>query len=206
VILSGIVVGIFRYQKLSEPLRLVTILLLITFISEAIGRVLAWSIRNSSPVYHFYSPLECLLLLLIFSRLTRRKSNKYIIKYTFVGLILWSVLNSLFLQGFYEFNSNIDIIKMPATFCIASIIVFEMLEPSEQDNSIFTSEMIIIISVLWFNIAAFIFYVSYNYLLKSGVDKKTLNLVHFVSNIVYYLLLLVAVSTYKAKKEINYER
>src|SRR5690348_1742453 len=113
VILSGVVFGLFYLRRLSSPLKWVTALLSITFISEIMSRVWGLYYHTSYPVYHFYSPAECFLLLFILYSIANKPIQKRMIAITFSCLVIFSIINSIFIQTIYEFNSNIDLAKMP---------------------------------------------------------------------------------------------
>src|SRR5688572_4639924 len=89
IIAIGVIIALVRFRKLNKAQQYLGWLLLSTLISEIISRVLAVKIRNSSPVYHFYSPIELLFLALILCNISKSSSNKRLITWLFVAAAIF---------------------------------------------------------------------------------------------------------------------
>lgn len=191
--------GILRYKHLPDYLRAVVFLLSVTFLSELVGRYLAYAIHNSNPVYHFYSALELACLGGFFYKVSKVGWIKKASIVIYAGLILISCINSLYFQTFYQFNSNIDLIKMPVTFLVSAIVLINLFFSDTEEDASFWPRTIAIIAFFWFNAASFVFYVFYNFFLNNGFEKSYLNILHFVSNIIFYFLLFISLVVYNLK-------
>lgn len=98
--------GAIFFRGLSRTLKILSCFLFITVISEGISLVLYTKGMNNLFLFHAYAYLELGFTSIIFYRLTSSQNWRLIIKLLLAGFIIFSVLNSIFLEGFYEFNAN----------------------------------------------------------------------------------------------------
>ena len=67
ILLLVIGIGMAKYRKLDTSYQLLTIFIIYTFISEAVARVLAVTVKNSCPPYHLYEPVQFFFISIIIS-------------------------------------------------------------------------------------------------------------------------------------------
>jgi hypothetical protein len=207
LILCGVITGLVLYRRLNRQLKFVCLLLCMTFISEIISRVLAIKIRNSNPEYHFYGVAECILLMGVLYHITPKDSRKKIISGVFIGLAVFSIVNSIFFQGLYEYNSNLDLVKIPLTVIIAILLIFDKLNLDEKEKYLLTPDLLVLIAILWFNLFSFIYNASHNYLVANKKRYDWLDDLHYYSNLFYYSLLLVSFLVFiKTRPDANERR
>lgn len=192
LLLISAITGLLKFRKLEPGYRYLTVLLIITFISEVISRVLIAEIRNSSPVYHFFSPLELVLLAFILWNLSLSPIIRRSVIVVYAGLVVFSIINSLFFQHLMTFNSNIDIVKMPACFFMAFLVLAEKNHNMINKSALLDADILVLIAIIWFNMVSFFFMVSHNYLIDQGISTRMIANIHYASNIIYYLLYLIA--------------
>lgn len=200
LLLIGSFIGLLIYRSLNFQLRWTTLLLVFTFVSESIGRVLAYLIKNSNPAYHFYTPIEGLCLGFILYGITNNLITRRVITTVFLSVILFSILNSFVFQSLYEFNSNADIAKMPLAILVSFMVLFESIN-SQEKKYLLSSDLILVVGIIWFNVSSFVFIAAHDYLIKSGISTRSLGNIHYFSNIIYYSLLTASLVVFK--KEIN---
>jgi hypothetical protein len=82
------------------------ILLLLTITSEAVAEVMARKFGNNLHVYHFYNPLEFLVICFYFNERIKALKRRHIGIWIGISGILLSVLNSIYLQPTNTINSN----------------------------------------------------------------------------------------------------
>jgi hypothetical protein len=193
ILLTGAIAGFIHYRKLEPEFKIITILLLITLISESITRVLAVTIRNTSPVYHFYSPIEYIGWALAFYYLAISFTLKRLILFSIVVFVILSVLNSLFLQTWLMLNSNADLMKTLLTSTFSFFVLLEQIKQSAKSRKLLNAHIILILAVLWFNLQSFFFFAFHNYFLSKKVKMLYMYDIHYVSNIIYYILIVVAI-------------
>lgn len=100
ILLISILIGLFRYSRLSARYKMLLLLISLVFISEIVSRCLAIAFENSRPTYHILIPLQCILYGIIYGLAQPNKKMCY----AFFGLATCaSVLNSFFFQSIYQF-------------------------------------------------------------------------------------------------------
>lgn len=171
----------------------IIILLGVTFASEIISRILAYEIRNSNPAYHFFTPVQITLWAIFFLLALKNKKIRVIISILALALILFSIVNSILWEGLKIFPENV--LRMECIFLIlggASLFIEKLDEPSSEN--IFKNPLFIIsVAVLWFNLISFIFFESHNFFLRNKIPAHSIRTIHYISNYVYYLIILVAI-------------
>jgi hypothetical protein len=190
LILLAAIIGFIRFRHLSIPLKGLTLLLGCTFISETVSRILGKIIKNSNPVYHFYSPIEAIGLGFILYHISASHLNRKLVVAGLSCIFLFSIINSLFIQTFMTFNSNVDLFKMPLCVLLAVLIFLEIFT-----RSTFTrNEILVLVAIIIFNSLSFFFIVAHNYLVEKGISTKSIGSIHYFSNIIYYTLFLIALA------------
>lgn len=186
--------GVVRYKKLSTPFRILTVLIGITIVSEITSRILINYIHNSSPAYHFFIPIQFVLLFTIYGYLIESFKNKAFLAVASVLFVVLCFINFSFLQGFLLFPSNVLLLSS-VVFIILSLLIFHQMFNSVDQESLFIK------SVFWFNCAillfftvTFLFWSFYNYLLRHKISTRPFATFIYYVNIVYYLMLACALA------------
>lgn len=189
------ITGMVKYKKLTTPFRLLVALILITIISEVSSRFFAYRIRNSSPPYHFYAPIQLLLYAAIYFRLLKNARTKTFILYGTPVLVIFSMLNSIFLQDLYTFPSN-SIITISFMLIVLSLLYFrEMLQYPLQISLVRQSTFWFNCAVLVFFCTTFFIYCFYNYFLIYHIKTKLISTINYIMTIAYYSVLTFAMLT-----------
>jgi hypothetical protein len=193
VILMGCIAGIVFFRRSGNALKCVIFLLLATLASETASRILAFKIHNSNPPYHFLSVAECVFLMGTLYYLSDNKRIKKTIVTIYVALIIFSVVNSFFIQTILEFNSNIELIKAPLTIFATILVTFEKINMGPDGRFMTNEELVILVAILWYHITSLVFTATHNYLVLHNIDLPWLDLLNFYLNIIYYLLFFSAI-------------
>lgn len=96
---------LIRHRYIDKPTRTIWVLLLFTLLGEIVSEYYAVKYGNNMPVYHFYNPIELLIISIYFNyrvEYFKVRSLGFIIGG--LGLII-GILNTLFIQGIKELNS-----------------------------------------------------------------------------------------------------
>ena len=104
-LVPALVAAIF-FRGLSQTLKILAYFLFFTIVSEGISLVLYTKVMNNLFLFHIYAYLELGTIALIFYRLSKSHNWRLMIKLLVAGFVVFSILNSIFLEGFLEFNSN----------------------------------------------------------------------------------------------------
>jgi len=202
IVLISFLIGIVKFSKLNVAYKLVTFLLVYTFFSEIGSRILAAQIKNSSPIYHLYIPVQFCFLYLSYLFLfgIRNKLSLILIPSLF---FLFSILNLLFLQNRFRFPSNTILISS-CFFIIMALLFFRKMLNSINYESIFKQD------IFWFNSSilisftiSFLFWGFYNYLLSHKISTKPISTIVYVINIICYSMLGVALALTKNNNALN---
>ena len=185
--------GISRFNNLTVPFKVLTILLLITLFSEIISRILVVKIRNSNPPYHIYVILQFAATAFIYSRLITGWRLHKLILLSVIPFTIFSVVNTLFVQKFFSFPSNMIMLSYIVFITFALTLFIQMLD-SPKETAIFKQ------SVFWFNSAILIYSVTVpvcfgvlSYLIKHNLDNRLLSDILLYFTLVYYLTLGYAI-------------
>lgn len=197
IILTGLVTGIL-YAKNQKSLRPVVILLGVTIISEISSRILAHTIKNSNPPYHFLSPLQCILWGFFFYFEFEKIKIKKLSLYFCIAIAIFSIFNSLVLQTLLKYPDNILKIQSFVFIVFGFLLFIEKLDYTSNKNIFKNSGFILSIAIIWFYLISFIFNNFYTYSLQIKL-KDTMRLINYVSNYLFYSL--IAVSMYLSKNE-----
>jgi len=192
IIAIGFVIGVINFKG-NKQFRPIVILLGSTLISEIASRVLAYQIRNSNPAYHFFTPIQILLWAIFFLLVITNQKVKMIIFFCSSLLILFSIINTLFWQGLKIFPENVLRIQTIFMIFCSMCLFIEMMDRPSGENIFKNPFFIITIGVLWFNLLSFIFFQSHNFFLKNKIPAYSLRTIQYISNYVYYLIILVAI-------------
>lgn len=119
--LTASAVSLFLWKRLSKADRWIAVLLCTTFLSELLTEYFGNRFRNNMPVYHFFNPVQYLLLCLYFNEsITKLKRHNTGI-WIGIGGVLLSVYTNFFVQDIYTFPSIFLIFE---SFMIIALCLF----------------------------------------------------------------------------------
>jgi hypothetical protein len=185
--------GIVRFNKLTVPFKVLTVLMLITLISEITSRILVARIRNSNPPYHILVILEFAATAFIYSRLITGWRLHKLVLLSIIPFTILSVANTLFVQNFLSFPS-LPIMLSYIIFIAFALILFIQMLDSPKEITIFKQ------SVFWFNSAILIYSVTVpicfgvlNYMTRHHLNNALLGDLLLYFTLIYYLTIGYAI-------------
>jgi hypothetical protein len=98
-------VAVFRLDRLPRYAVPIIWLLVLSGVTQLTITFLAESTRNNMPFFHVYTPIELLLLLWFFNRLLDSAAATRYLAAVGAAFLGFAVLNTLYLQDLYRFNS-----------------------------------------------------------------------------------------------------
>lgn len=200
IILAGGITGLLKWSYLTRPFKLLSGLLLVTFVSETAAYISAIIIRSNVLVFNIFDPVEVIFFTFIFSYIFislryRRMIILSGIIITFL-IILTSVLK---LQG--NLINTIAIVIKSNFYIILSLLKFkEILLNPEEDNLLKEPVFWVCSSVLFFFSINLLYWASSNYLEKYDHRYNLAWLLNY-SNIIFYLLILYSFLLIKKNKK-----
>jgi hypothetical protein len=186
--------GVRRYKDQSMPFKILIILIGLTVLSESIGRFLAIKYHNSMPVYHIISPIEYICITLIYIKFLRHK-KLVAVKLLAIPLILFSIFNTLFIQGFKSFPSN-GIMLFQIVYLGYSMLGFSQMLLNNSTASIRKQSFFWLnTSLLFFSSTQLLLFGLVNYANGLGLNLIPLLIFSYIINMAYYVLLTKAIIT-----------
>lgn len=197
--------GVENYSKLSTPFKVVTILIGCTLLSEMLSRIAIEIGGKSFPVYHFFIPIQFILLSSVYSYLLDNRVVKKNYRYGVVIFICLCLINGFFYQSLSKFPSN-TLLLSSLIMIFLSLLLFRQIFYYEDNERLSNS------SQFWFNCAVlvfftitFLFWSLYNSLLRNKISTKPFATFIYFVNIFFYLLLgwaiVLKIKAYKPVKD-----
>lgn len=105
-LLLSCMLGVFWWQRLPRPFQTVVVFLLFNLLIEIGARIGAVVFRQNLPLLHLYTLGECWLLSMFYRQILEENSifQRYF-QWILGSVLTLVVLNSIFLQGIFEYNS-----------------------------------------------------------------------------------------------------
>jgi len=200
LLLSTTIFGIARYKKLAIPFKLLTGIIGITFIVESINWELAMHNHDSRYLAHIMSLAEINFYFPIFYFLFREKKIKKII----IGLIIFfnffSIINSFFLQPYYNnFPSNV-LLPVEICYAILSLVMFRQMLYNTLAISIIKQSIFCYTSGMLFLSTSLFFYLGLNnYFVIHHLNFHILGTFVYGINLIFYTM--AGYSIYRNSKE-----
>ncbi|TKC10505.1 hypothetical protein FA048_09990 [Pedobacter polaris] len=190
-------VAIYNYRYIN---RLFKILLYYLVVSGSINLIaILKSGSNNLPLLHIYTVVEFLFLAVYFAGINHNKTIK---KYSYLIIVIFPLLclvNVLFFQSKYQFNSYVRPLEALIFICYSLLYFFNLVD-TDPDQSWYSNGLNLINAglLLYFSGSLFVFILSNVITFKLSHDAKMLiwNL-HNSLVVVLYLLMAFGFSKWK---------
>lgn len=189
IIFLGFVAGISGMKRRRSFVPIV-ILLEVTFICEFFSRIYAYCLENSNPVYHLLSPFQVLLIGAFFRMEFTTRGNKKVTFWLCTCLIVMSLLNSMFVQSIFKFPDNTLRVQSACFIALGFLLVAQKIDEPSKNNILKDPVFMVAVGVIWFNLISFIFFNFHQALVKNILSLDLMRIINYVSNYVFYLILL----------------
>lgn len=154
VFTAGIYAAII-YKSLRDELRAFAWFLFIGGILHLISLILWFNVLNNMPVLHVLVPATVLLLIRYYQIVMRGYLQPQILQITAIVFLLFSVLNSLFLQPIDSFNSYALTLESVLLIILSLATFLLLLNKTVSEEKLTTTK-----SVRWINSGIFIYHSS----------------------------------------------
>lgn len=98
-------IGLWRFRRLDDKLKLLTGLLCIGAVTELVANILAEFRINNLPILHFYSIAEFALLFTIYHLYFRNIISRRTYLLGLSGFVVFALINAFYIQDLYGFNT-----------------------------------------------------------------------------------------------------
>ena len=105
MMLIATTISIIKWRRLTRPDRIISILLLLTIVSEAIGYFFIVTYQNNMYVYHVFSPIELGFLAFYYNEAIPFFRKKHVGLYISLSGVILTILNACYLQPIKTFPS-----------------------------------------------------------------------------------------------------
>lgn len=194
ILLMGSILGVLHFKELNQSMKILCILLIITFFSESLSEMLYINLKNNLPIFHIYNPIQFTLLAIAYNY---ELKNRMVIYFFIIIYIISSIINSIFFQSFFdEFCSNSININFILVCYICLWYLYRLLH--EDTNNKFSNYPLFWISI------GYLFANSTNLvglgLFNTITDKEISNIFQNVRNFVNWFLYIVYIFAFYSKQ------
>ena len=183
--------GFIKFKKLSSPYKLLTVFILITFISESATRIFIKEYRNSCPPYHVYQPLQYFFITTFY--LCHLKKSTSLISWSWVVFTLYFIVNSAFFQDVWTVPTNAMLI-VNIVYVLCSLQLFKTMLLHASEQPLFRQ------GLFWYNTSTLILFTFnffcwsfYNVLLKLENNLAALTDITYFLSMQYYIVTGIAI-------------
>jgi lysylphosphatidylglycerol synthetase-like protein (DUF2156 family) len=180
-------IGVKNYRSLSNDLKAMTLYMVFCFLTEIPTDYLAICRMNNLSILHIYTPIEFAFLAYAYSFHIDKVISKRTLLVLTIGFILFSFLNTIFIQPLHTFNSYARCVEILLVILLALCYVYSLIMNNEQ-------RVLRTIPMFWINTAVLIYFtagfflylVSNNTVGLSPQINRLIWLAHTILSMGYY--------------------
>ncbi|MBL7757338.1 MAG: hypothetical protein JNL59_08090 [Chitinophagaceae bacterium] len=189
-----------RRQQLAVRHWILFAYLIITLLGNILARYLAQHGIRNTPLFHLHTIVEMVLFSFFFRTLFREKIIRAVIIVVAIVFSLYAVVNFIFLQSIYSFNTYTRPIEA-ITLILLCVMYWWKGETAEDDRpwTAIADNWAVSGIFFYFSSALFLFIFS-NYLLQHVSKQANVLVWNIHAGIVLLLYLLLAVTFLKSKR------
>lgn len=186
-------IGLLFWRRQLPPMKIIIVFLLFNLTIEIGARIVGILYRNNLPLLHLYTFGECLLFSLFYRQVLDEKSvfKRYFYQVLGVTLIL-VVLNTIFLQGIFQFNSYAKTLVQVLIILYALDYAFRFSEEEEQHTIVNRSLRLINAAVLIYYCGSLFIFMSSTFEIETGGALQILWDINTVLNLIFQIVVLIA--------------
>ncbi len=199
---AALLVSLFCYQSIKDkPLRWFIPFLLLTLSIELVGRYLRTEMHEvNSWLYNFFIPIEYFFYGFLFYSYTEDPVLKKIIRIALFLIFPAALINIIFVQGWYNFNTNILIAGNCLMIIFCCMFFIDLLRRDEPVNLLGLPMFWITLGVFLFNAGELSYTLSFDYILKNKQDAKAIVFTAINSKLIYVLYTCISIGLLCTKK------
>lgn len=146
---------LFIYKKLPKEMKYISWFILTSFVIQVIASILFYNGENNLPLLHIYTVVGFVCLIIFYNQIFDGLIKPKILWILSTVFVLFSVINSIFIQDIYTFNSYALSVEA-VIIIILSLTTFVFL----MNDIVKKKRMAVIKSISWINAGLFIYYSS----------------------------------------------
>ena len=185
--------GLRYWHRLSRPLQIIVIYLIFNFLIEIGARVTGILYRQNLPLLHLYTFGECLIFSLFYRQILDNASVfKRYFGWILSAALLLVVLNTVFLQGIFEFNSYAKTMVQVLIILYALDYAFRFSDWENPDFVKNESLRLINAAVLIYYCGSLFVFMSSQFELQMGEGIRILWKINSLLNLIFQIMVLIA--------------
>jgi len=186
-------IGILRYSKLSPAFKTLTILIIATFISETIKKIVGKIFHNSMPIAHLWAITEYTFFSFVYYYLLKNRYAKKLIIASVFFMILLEIVNITFFESLLQFPAILLNVSQ-FIYVLYSLLLFRQMLIQPAEESLFKQ------SIFWFNLdvllfsaAMFLNFALTSYFIKNKLDATMLIYFSIIVNMLFYTVIGISI-------------
>ncbi|MEZ4953978.1 MAG: hypothetical protein R2825_10430 [Saprospiraceae bacterium] len=198
-LLINIIIFIVKYKMFPIVIKVFGCFLFIDFLTEILAMVLFYQHVNNLPLLHFYTLLEFVSLSMFYKYIFKEKIifQKYF-WFIFSSVFIFIVLNSIFFQSIFEFNSNAKTLVQLILIGCAVYYFFNAYGKIDLTKNEHLGLILINGAIIIYNAGSLFVFMFSNVLLKSNLSHVAQNGFWLLNSVLFLLFqLLILFSLWK---------
>lgn len=192
-LLMSCILGLRYWQRLPRPFQVLVGYLVFNFLIEVGARMGAILFKQNLPLLHLYTLGECWLLSLFYREILDEDSVFQRYFKWIVGTVLGlTVLNTLFLQGIFEFNSYAKTLVQVLIILYAMDFAFRFSERNDPDPALTQMLRLVNSAILIYYCGSLFVFMSSQYETEMKDGIRILWQVNKGLNLIFHLIVFVA--------------
>lgn len=185
-IIIPVLVGFYKkkYASLNQIQKLIFLLVIISFLGEAIGGILAKAKINNLAIFHLFTVLQFLALVLIMRKGLTPFLSKKVFRYISLGFVLFALLDAFWLNGINNFNNYSRPISSILVLCFALLFFYKTLKELQIRNLESVPLFWLSIGILIYHSGSLFIFLFTNYVKSSTAALYTIWGIHAIFNII----------------------
>jgi hypothetical protein len=185
--------GLRYWQRLPRPFQVLVAYLVFNLLIEIGARVGALVFRQNLPLLHLYTLGECWLFSLFYRQILDENSVFKQRFWQIVGSVLaLTVLNSIFLQGIFEYNSYGKTLVQVLIILYALDYAFRLSERDDPDPDLTQMLRLVNSAVLIYYCGSLFVFMSSQFEIEMKDGIHILWQVNKILNLIFHLMVLIA--------------
>jgi hypothetical protein len=171
-LLFPLFIGVFRYKKSIEEQRLMTILLLISFLTEIVAVLVVEfsSDPNNWFVYHLFNVIMFFIMSRIYKRLLSQTYNKKLIDMLLIAFIVFAIVNTLLFQPLDSVNSNAIVVSNLMYIFFSVSYFYQLISVSDSEDFRYNPMFWLNSGVILHNSGTLVLFLLVNFILDASEE------------------------------------
>lgn len=185
--------GLRYWKRLPRPLQTLVIYLIFNFLIEIGARLAGFIYKQNLPLLHLYTVGECLLFSWFYRQILDNNSIfKRYFNWILGAVMVLVILNTLLLQGIFEFNSYAKTLVQVLIILYALDYAFRFSEQEGPDPVLSKSLRLINAATLIYYCGSLFIFMSGQFEVQMGEAIRILWKINTVLNLVFQIMIFIA--------------